>query len=185
LCCLFLVATASSAQESIQKFEAGGNLAPTHEIGCVEISSLTNEYTPADLYPAARQCFDLEQYQKAVDLYSLASAYARFDAFRVSDRSTHQAGPALAMNAFEAADEAKAAPYQTTFEATISDPQRLATLCSAIRKLGHPTYAPRYMIAHGMGAFIGQSTGDEMVAGFDADVAWERTLSGFLHCPKP
>jgi hypothetical protein len=185
LCCLLLVANASSAQESTQKLQSEGNLARTHEIGCVEIASLSSEATPADLFPAARKCFDLEQYQKAIDLYFLASTYARYDTYRVSDRSAHQAGPALALDAFESADEAHSAAYQRTFEMTTNDPKRLATLCEAIRKLGPPTYPPRYMIAHGTGANVGQSTPDGLVADFDADAAWERTLSSFLHCPKP
>jgi hypothetical protein len=183
LLCLVLVASASHAQDSVERHESEGNLAPTHDVGCVEISTLSSEYTPADVYPAIRKCIDAEQYQKAVALYALAATYARYDIARVADSTAHLAAQVLMMNAFQAIDEAKSTAFQGVFKATASDPTRMATICKAIRGLGHPTYAPQYMIAHGMGSFVGQDTPDGLVVDFDADAAWEGTLSAFLHCP--
>jgi hypothetical protein len=36
-----------------------------------------------------------------------------------------------------------------------ADPQALAHTCSAIRKIGYPTYYPEYMVLHGIHAFTG------------------------------
>ncbi len=54
-------------------------------------------------------------------------------------------------------------------------------LCKQMEADGPPTHAPGYMVQHGMQAFTGLE-GDGLVAGFEAEVAWERVLDEFLDC---
>ncbi len=173
----------SFAEESIVNYESEGNLKSTRPVACVPLSSLTRAHTPADIFPGISKCVEAGAFARAIEMYAAASAFGRFDTLRVSDRTAHQAFQVLTMRAFADIDEIKVGAFQTALQNAFEDPKRMSEICSAVRKVGHPTYDPRYMIAHGMGAFVGNPTPDGLVAGFDPEAAWETSLSGFLQCP--
>ena len=54
-------------------------------------------------------------------------------------------------------------------------------LCSMMKTLGAPNYYPKYMILHGMNAFLGIE-GDGLKPNFDADREWEKILRNDLSC---
>jgi hypothetical protein len=55
-------------------------------------------------------------------------------------------------------------------------------MCKEVERIGPPAYFPRYMIQHGMGAFLNNGSGDGLVKDFDAKAAWQESLAGYLHC---
>ena len=54
-------------------------------------------------------------------------------------------------------------------------------LCSMMKTLGAPNYYPKYMILHGMNAFLGIE-GDGLKPNFDADREWGKILRNDLSC---
>ena len=54
-------------------------------------------------------------------------------------------------------------------------------LCAMMKTLGAPNYYPKYMILHGMNAFLGIE-GDGLKPNFDADREWGKILRNNLSC---
>ena len=52
-----------------------------------------------------------------------------------------------------------------------------------IERIGAPDYYPRYMVQHGMQAFLISDGSDGLVKDFDAPAAWKQALDSYLHCP--
>ena len=164
---------------SITNVVSAGNLASTHEVGCIALSAASNQYTPADLYRGVFACLQAGDVPRAVQLHLLAESYGNFDIGRVQDRTAHQALRALQAPVFGRMDERQRAAWKA--EAVRLQRGDVAKVCADLRKLGPPAYYPRYMIEHGMGAFI--STGKPaLVANFDAARYWERVLGSPYAC---
>lgn len=168
---------------TVTNYEAPGNLESTTDVDCIALSSVKNSMTPADLYPAMAKCIKAGDYERAARLYAIAGTYARFDMMRVADRSAHQAKTVLEMEyrGWMSEEQNKKLADTVTGIATVAP--KLSDLCQAMRSVGIPSYHPRYMIQHGMGAFTGQSTPDGLVVNFEPAKAWNEALDGYLHCP--
>ena len=95
---LTLLAGPSEAQ--VTNHESPGNLQVKAPLGCVTLSEVTNEETPADIYPGVAACVKSGAYQKAALLYAVAGTFGYFDQLRVSDSSARQAVMAIEMNDF-------------------------------------------------------------------------------------
>ena len=54
-------------------------------------------------------------------------------------------------------------------------------LCAMMKTLGAPNYYPKYMILHGMNAFLGIE-GDGLKPDFNIDVEWNKVLKTDLDC---
>lgn len=91
---------------------------------------------------------------------------------------------ALRMLALETMGENKKNDFMDVVKKTLGTPESLAAVCKDIQRIGIPTYHPRYMIQHGMGAFTQKTAGDTgLVADFDTATAWKKSLDTYLHCP--
>jgi hypothetical protein len=167
----------------IKNYEAPGNLDSKHDLGCVSTEKLGSKYTPADLYRALSRCVESDKYKEGAFLFALAGVYGRFDSLRVSDNTAHQAITVLQMQALGSKDKSKQAAFQEVLNKTLGNPEGLAAACKDIVRIGPPDYYPRYMIQHGMGAFLKSGSGDGLVKGFDAKAAWKQSLNTYLHCP--
>ena len=179
-----LIHSEASAERAarITNHEAEGNLQSTVELGCIPVREARNVYTPADLYKAVAKCIESGNPTDGVPLYALAGVYGRFDTLRVPDRSAHQALLALQFENISSIDEEKMNLFRTQMGRTAGDASALAAMCAQLRDVGPPDYYPRYMVQHGMGAFLGGG-GDGLAPDFDAASSWEKSLDSYLHCP--
>lgn len=176
-----LLAGPSKAQ--ITNHEAPGNLQAKAPLGCVALSNVTNEETPADIYPGVAACIKFGAYQKAALLFAVAGAFGYFDQLRVSDSSARQAVMAIEMNDFAGLTMDQKQSFMKVLSATLdSNSPSFKSVCSAVEQLGPPKYFPTYMVQHGMSAFLGGS-GSGVQVDFDSARGWRKSLSGFLHCP--
>lgn len=179
-----LCGMAAHAQRVVN-IEAPGNLESTRPVGCVSLDTITNQHTPADLYPGIAACIRSGDPQRSVRLFALAAAYGRFDTQRVADRTAHQAMQVLQMNHIGTVPEADRDALNKAMR-VLQDPgsEDFHTLCEQVRRIGAPAYHPRYMIQHGIRAFDEHAPGDGLVKGFQADAAWKKVVDEYLRCPQ-
>lgn len=170
-----------SVNAEIYNIESKGNLESKHPTNCIEIEELTNKNTPADIFIGIAKCLDKSDYQKAGELYFAALAYGRFDAFRVEDRTAHQAISVLRMNYLGNLNEVDTNEFQSALKKVNGE---LNTICCSLKKLGKPDYYPNYMIQHGMSAFLGSQSKSALVDNFNSDKAWEDVLNNYIKCAK-
>lgn len=177
------VADRATSQPNIRNHESPGNLESTHDIGCIAADKVESRYTPADLYKAVSKCASARMYKEGAFLFAVAGVYGRFDTLRVVDKSAHQALGVARMQALGALDKDMQKAFENNLKQTLGDPKGLAAACKEIMRIGQPSYYPRYMIQHGMGAFLEKGTTDALAKDFDADAAWKQSLATYLHCP--
>jgi hypothetical protein len=168
---------------NITNYRVEGSLAPMQSVGCIPIAAAKSNMTPADLYPGVLSCIDQSRYDMATALFALAGIYARFDAERISDKTAGQAGEVLIMNTFATLTQDRKTQFGAAFNRVTGSPQSLGPLCAAIEKIGAPEYYPKYMILHGMKAFMDDPYKDALAAEFDKAATWRRLQSDYLHCP--
>lgn len=154
---------------------------PVKSVGCVDISGLTTEDTPAEILPGMHQCIDVQDYDRGARLFAAADVYGRFDTLRVLDTSAHAVIPALESVYLGQLDADSAAKIQAKVKEISGSTGQLSRLCTQMRSLGPPTYYPSYMLLHGMSAFTGQGGG--LKRDFNRTSAWESALKSVLHCP--
>lgn len=163
--------------------------------GCPSLESLDGSQTPEQLYRGAAHCMRRSDTDTAVVLFSLAAAYGRYDALRVSDPSAHQAGMLLRLVALQQLDEPQRQALSSGVAAALSEPDRKPELCATIERIGPPTYRPDYMVRHGLASLrrslpdadagaAAASAVPPLVQGFDGDAAWNQVLDRFLRCSK-
>ena len=175
---LLSLAAAPAGAQQVQSYETPGNLKPTHDLACIGMDKVRNDYTPADLMVAYVKCTRAGRYDDALVLMLVAGTYARFDTLRVSDVSAHDAFQAI--EADIPRDEKVVAGMQPVFEKDkAANSPELAKFCTDLKHLGAPNYYPAYMIAHGMGAFLG---GGGLVKDFDAKKGWKTAVDQYMHC---
>ena len=176
-------ATDSDSQPRIQNYEAPGNLESKNDLGCIGADKVENIYTPTDLYTAVSKCANSGMYKQGAFLFAVAGVYGRFDTLRVADKSAHQAVAVIRMQTLSTLDKGKQTAFQESLKANLGNPNGLAAACKEILRIGPPNYFPRYMIQHGMGAFLKSDEGDGLVKDFNAKAAWKQSLDTYLHCP--
>jgi hypothetical protein len=176
-------AAGPAGQSNIRNYEAPGNLESKNDIACIGADKVENKYTPTDLYKAVSKCADSGMYKEGAFLFAVAGVYGRFDTFRVVDKSAHQAVAVARMQALSTLDKGRQTAFQESLNATLGNPEGLATVCKEIVRIGPPNYYPRYMIQHGMGAFLKSDAGDGLAKDFNAKTAWKQSLDTYLHCP--
>lgn len=155
------------------------NLMPTHVIGCFSMDKASNTWTPADIFPAMRKCITRSNYSDAVDLFTMATSYGRFDMARVADRSSWNAMQVLQMQYMQDVTPAQKAGFNKAAEAML---QNRGQICSELKTLGPPEYVPKYMLEHGMAAFTGTLENGGLVENFNAQTAWANVLHDYVHC---
>lgn len=126
-------------------------------------------------------------------LFTLAGAYARFDARRVADPSARQAGTLLRLLALQQLSEPQRQVLSEGVDAALSEPAANADLCAAIARIGPPRYAPDYMRRHGLQELrrslpearsAPEATAGALVPDFDAEPAWNQVLDELLRCRR-
>jgi hypothetical protein len=167
----------------VTSYNTEGNLEVTHDIGCVDSAGLKNIYSSADLYKGLAKCISDGAYERGVLLFALAGVYGRYDTLRVADPTAQQATTVLRMTYLDSLDESKKLAFLDKLKGVLGTPDGLKNICSEVRKIGAPTYFPRYMIQHGMGAVMGDTSRGGLIDGFDSESAWEKSLDSYLHCP--
>jgi len=178
------VATEAIGREQpaqIQNYNAPGNLESNYNLGCIGLNDVKPEYNPVDLFKAMKVCILAKRYDDAVRLFAIAGTYGRYDSLRVADATSHQAITVARMEIFGDLPEATSKEYDQAASTFLSNSTKIAEICVEAKRIGPPTYFPRYMIQHGMGAFF-RGNGDGLVQKFDSKTAWNQALASYLKC---
>lgn len=166
---------------TVKNYEAKGNLAVMHELDCIPITSVKNEYAPPDLYNAFAKCVRENSYENATGLFLLAGGYVRFDAQRVADKTAHQARTVLIMKYTDSLSPQQKSEWNAYADKYTPGSKELENFCDAAKKIGAPGYYPTYMIQHGITAFS-KDKPEPLVKDFNQSKAWEAILKDGLHC---
>ena len=168
------------AQKTIS-LEAEGNLESPNPCNCVEISEITNEHNPADILHGMGKCIEQKDFGKAARLFAIAGVYGKYDSYRVKDKSAHQALIVLQQNILmDISEDDKnnmIAELKKTLEKGSSE---LKNVCQEIQKVGIPKYHPKYMIQHGIQAFI-ETDGNGLVEDVNSKESWKLALESYLY----
>lgn len=169
------------AQKTIS-LEAEGNLESPNPCNCVEISEITNEHNPADILHGMKKCIEQKEFGKAARLFAIAGVYGKYDSYRVKDKSAHQALIVLQQNILIDVSEEDKNNMIAILELTLKEGSKeLKSVCQEIQKVGMPKYHPKYMIQHGIQAFI-ETDGNGLVENFNSEESWKLALQSYLHC---
>ena len=169
------------AQKTIS-FEAEGNLESPKPCDCVEILEVTNEHNPADILHGMGKCIEQKDFGKASRLFAIAGVYGVYDTYRVKDKSAHQALIVLQQNILMDISENDKNKMIAEIKKTLKkNSGELSKVCQEIQKVGIPKYYPKYMIQHGIQAFM-ETDGDGLVEDFDSEKSWDLALKNYLHC---
>ena len=181
---LLMCGTTNAIAQKTQSFEAEGNLESSNPLGCVDISEVTNEHSPADILHGMGECLKIKKYEKAAKLFAIAGVYGTYDSYRVEDRSAHQALLVLQRNVILNTDESAQNGLMNNLKTQLeSGSENLNTICQSIREIGIPNYYPKYMIQHGIQAFT-KNEWDGLKADFDSEASWKLALESYLHCTE-
>ncbi|GIU67260.1 hypothetical protein [Candidatus Phycosocius spiralis] len=167
----------------ITNYVTKGSLEATRNIGCIKIAKAKSDFTPPDLLKGMIACVRRNDYETAGYLYYLARIYAAFDSLRVSDVSARQAGTVLLIQTYEELQEDQKTRLSEMLDKIMGTPELEKRLCGDLQKVGMPTYHPKYMILHGMGAFFGASAEGGLVEDFDGASNWKQLLGSLKDCP--
>jgi hypothetical protein len=159
------------------------HIAIAGEMSCTTLDRLDNRVTPVDLTQSTIDCIKKGRFRDGVALYLLMGAYGWFDKMRVVDESAHQAIPALKMYISE---ELSQVERQKNWEQAVDqtmEKKNLARFCTAVKKIGMPSYYPDYMIKHGLAAF-NNSEKATVYSDFNGPMVWRSTMQGYLKCKE-
>jgi hypothetical protein len=163
--------------------QAAGQLAATHDLGCISIEKVRSIYTAADLYRSTRQCLDADQFALAAPLFALAGGYGRFDAMRIADKTAGQGITILTMNVGDGLTDSQKQEFLAAIKQIHDNPEKHAGLCAHIARIGPPDYIPVYLIVHGIGLRGNErSDANGLDPDFDSAKVWARILSEGLLC---
>jgi len=169
------------AQE-IKSIEAKGNLESPNPCGCIELSEVTNEHNPADILTGMGKCIELKDFNKAAKLFAISGVYGTYDTYRVKDISAHQALLVLQQNILINIEEKEGESLMSSLNKTLKKGSKeLTEVCQSIQQIGKPNYFPKYMIQHGIQAFM-DNEGNGLVEEFDSEESWDLVLTNYLHC---
>ena len=170
-------------QGKFVNISAPANLAPTRKLSCIDLSDVKNTDTPPDMHTAIRDCLTKHDYDRAAMLFPLAGAYAHFDAIRVADQTARDGGQVLTIQTFATVTPDQKQAFKQALTAVMSNPKKHADFCSDVRKIGPPNYFPKYLIMHGMNAFLtSHPEQNALVANFDSQGTWTKLQTQYLQC---
>jgi hypothetical protein len=172
----------TETNNNVTNIRAEGSLASKNNIGCIEISNVKNQNTPADMYKGVAACMEQGNYEWAYRLYALAGLYAKFDAERITDETARQASTVLIINTMSPIAKEKRDKLMEVQSAILKSPQELSKLCQQVQKVGMPNYYPSYMIFHGVKAFMGNPNIGALKENLDLNVVWKDSQKSYLKC---
>lgn len=170
---------------TVTQVKVQGSMAPTRDLPCLRADQIEAAFTPPDLHTGFLKCLAERRAEDALVMFSVAGIYARFDAQRIDDPSVRGGPQALIVST-----SAGFTPQQREFfigevQGRWGKPETTQAFCAVLRRIGPPTYAPRYLVLHGLKAFTAANPMDNVRgAGFDADGTWKSLLDSYAHCPK-
>jgi hypothetical protein len=167
----FLISITTCAQ--VIHNESEGNLKSDKVVILKEVNDIRNIHNPVDIFPLVRAKIKQKQYDQAAIAYLIAYTYGVYDSYRVEDKTAHQAVMVLGNKAIGDLSKSQLGKFQEALQLLMKDKEKVL---STLTKLGKPNYYPKYMIQHGMGAFLGNKSKDGLVSDFDPDKAWKDTL---------
>jgi hypothetical protein len=171
------------AQGKFVNISSPANLAPTRKLSCIDLSDVKNTYTPPDIYTAIRGCLAKGDYDRAATLFPLAGAYAHFDALRITDQTARDGGQVLIVQTSATMTSDQKQAFKQALTSVMSDPKKHADFCSDVHKIGPPNYFPKYLIMHGMNAFLTpHPEQNALVSNFDAPGTWAKLQTQYLQC---
>ena len=167
----------------MRTYETPGALAPTRNVGCVDVTSLTSDEIAPNIYLGVEDCVNREDYAKAFPLILMGRSFGRYDAKRIDGRAD-EGGIILEINTFAQVPRDKKAAMNTYFKAhNMAEDPEMKSFCKKIRKIGHPTYYPDYLIKHIL-AGVHQLEGDGLKRKFKAKKAWKEVVTKICEGPK-
>ncbi|MBK8869470.1 MAG: PLDc_N domain-containing protein [Elusimicrobia bacterium] len=173
-------------KSKIMRMDAPGNLESLNDLGCVELTKITNKITPADLYKSLAKCIEEGSYKKAAQISAIAGVYGRYDTLRVADPSAHQAVGMLKLVNLGKIGQEKEKFFFDAIKEMAQTSRNIKEVCGEIRKIGPPNYFPHYMVQHGAqlvyATLSGTALNEPLVKDFDSKAAWEKSLDSYLHC---
>lgn len=173
---------ATSGAAQVTNYEADGNLESTYDVGCVALSELSNDYSPADLAGGVIRCFEDGQDDRAFELIVTMQLRTAFDTLRVEDTTSHQAGQVMMLEIqYATGDDFGPRMQEAVTRFGDSGSPRHSALCAQMAAFGPPSHSPRYMVQHGMSAFTGRE-GDGLLDDFGPAESWEMLLEDYLQC---
>ena len=150
---------------------------------CISIHQVKSDYTPMDILSAAKSCIKRNKTAQAIELFNLGYLYIQFDMQRVKDITAHQI-----VNIYikEYQDFIQKQNISIKYYSKLEDLSQ-KSFCKKLNGLPHPTYAPKYMIQHGMNAMMlgidpkvtKNPFEDALVNDFDAKKTWKLILARF------
>jgi hypothetical protein len=148
-----------------------GNMLPTHNLGCLKSSQVSNRYNPVDLVNSYMQCLKENNFDDASFLEELIAFYNLFDRARVRDKSdVDQARKALAVLRAQEFDNPEKRKDFSIWERSRNQEYK-AKICQDIKRIGIPNYYPRYM-----------TTENGLIPNFDANAYWKKLLEESSTC---
>ena len=166
-----------SAMAQVTNIITEGNLAVTHEFGCIPLADAQPVYTPPDFMRATLICINEGDFDTGTSLFGAALFYGMQDRDRVSDRSAPQGLTVLIRQTVSQIPPNQRAQFKQSLDSLRDKQSEIhAAFCRDIKQLGKPEYFPRYMVQHGMQAVLGTSE-NPLIEGFPADANWSDILS--------
>ena len=161
-----------------------GQLQATQSLRCMPLSQALPSYTPPDLLTAVVDCLAAGESARAAGLYLLAKQFAIFDAARVGDTSARGGMGVLRDGVFSALDSSQLAVLSSVNSRLRPGSSTLRETCTAVAKVGPPSYFPRYLVLHGLRA-LGEPKPLEnaLVEEFDGPTEWQRVTQKTYGCP--
>lgn len=161
-----------------------GSLQPNVELGCVSMKEVTSEINPPALLRAAKTCIRLDHLERAWMLMTTGLGFAYHDLKRLADRSTQGARTVLSMNTYADLTNAQREASDTFFKKLQTDPEKVASYCIELTRIGPPTYEPLWAILHGIGAYQEPRNG-HYLANIDSKALWDEVLKTRCTALKP
>lgn len=168
---------------NVTRAKVQGSLAPTRDLACLRAEQIESAFTPPDLHTGFLKCLDERRAEDALLMFMMAGIYSRFDAQRIDDPSV-QGGPQMLI----IRTSSGFTPQQREFfvndvQSRAGKPESTQAFCAALRRIGPPSYAPRYLVLHGLKAFTAANPMDNALrADFNADATWKTLLDSYAHC---
>lgn len=159
----------------ITEVRFAGSLQPNADLGCIEISEVTNQFNPPALIYAAKKCIQQGQYTLAWKLMTTGNGFAYYDLKRLADRST---GGALAVLFSRALSDLSSEQHEKARKATdafLADVEQVKAYCAELTRIGPPAYEPQWAIRHGIGAYREPRDG-HYLTNVDSKALWDEVL---------
>ena len=123
----------------ITNYSIKGNLEASNNVGCVDISSLSNMEIPPNIYLGVKECILNDDFATGVELYLLGRVFGLYDGKRIADRTAAQGIIVLQMNTFSGIPKEKLVAFDNYRKEHYSNgSETMVNFCQKIKKIGAP-----------------------------------------------